>query len=46
MKSTIVSEPWTGKDGRLYRSVKYWVGAGYTAGFLQVQDDLLNWHGV
>ena len=39
----IVSDTWQGQDGRTYRSVKFWVGAGYTAGFLQVQDDLLNW---
>lgn len=41
-----ISDSWVGQDGRTYRTVKYWVGVGWTAGFLQVQDDLLNWHGV
>lgn len=42
----VVTHTWQGKNGLMYRSVKFWVGAGYTAGFLQVQDDLLNWNFV
>lgn len=42
----IISDKWQGQDGRMYRSVKFWVGGGYTAGFLQAQDDLLNWNYV
>jgi hypothetical protein len=45
-QNQVVSNEWQGQDGRTYRSVKFWVGAGYTAGFLQVQDDLLNWNYV
>jgi len=45
-QNQIVSDTWQGQDGRMYRSVKFWVGAGYTAGFLQAQDDLLNWNYV
>ena len=41
----IYSDTWTGQDGRLYRTVRFWVGNGWTAGFLQYQDDLLNWVG-
>jgi hypothetical protein len=40
------SDSWTGQDGRVYRSVKYWVGAGWTSSFLQVRDDLGNWRGM
>ena len=39
------SDSWVGQDGRTYRLVRYSVGAGWTANFLQYQDDLLNWHG-
>jgi len=42
----VIGPSWTGRDGKLYREVKFWVGAGYTANFLQVQDDLLNWYFV
>ena len=43
-RAPIYSNSWVGQDGRTYRSVKFWVGAGYTAGFLQVEDDLGNWN--
>ena len=43
MKKQIISSEWKGQDGNTYRSVKFWVGTGYTYGFLQIQDDLLNW---
>jgi hypothetical protein len=45
-RAPIISNAWIGQDGRRYRSIKYWVGAGYTAGFLQVEDDLLNWFNI
>jgi len=44
-RAPIYSDTWTGQDGRLYRTVRFWVGTGWTAGFLQYQDDLLNWVG-
>lgn len=43
-KTEIYSGSWVGQDGRTYREVRYWVGVGWTAGFLQYQDDLGNWH--
>ena len=45
-KAPIISDTWVGQDGRTYRSVQYWVGAGWTGSYHQVQDDILNWHGV
>jgi len=44
-KTPIYSDTWVGQDSRTYREVRYWVGAGWTSGFLQYQDDLGNWHG-
>ena len=43
-KTEIYSGYWVGQDGRTYRTVSFWVGVGWTAGFLQYQDDLGNWH--
>jgi len=40
-----ISDSWIGKDGREYRSIKFWVGAGWTAGFLQVCIGG-QWHGT
>lgn len=45
-REPIVSKSWVGQDGRTYRDIKYWVGAGWSASFLQYQDDLGNWYGV
>lgn len=40
------SNPWTGQDGRQWRTVSYHLGGGqWTAGFLQYQDELGNWLG-
>ncbi len=44
-REPLISEPWTGQDGRLWRDIKYWVGVGWSASFLQYQDDLGNWVG-
>lgn len=35
-RDPIYSDSWTGQDGREWRTVKYWVGVGYTS-FLQVK---------
>jgi len=45
-KLPMYSEPWVGQDGKYYRSVRYWVGAGWSASFLQKRDELYNWNGV
>lgn len=42
-KEPLISNPWTGKNNKQYRSISFWVGTGYSASFLQVQNDLLNW---
>lgn len=38
-KSEYVSGQWVGKDGKNYRTVKFWVTEGWTAGFMQVNDN-------
>jgi len=42
-KEPIISEPWTGKSGIRYRTVRYWLGIGWSNTLLQAEDDLLNW---
>lgn len=42
-KEPIITSSWIGQSGKEYRSIKYWVGAGYSASFLQYKDDLGNW---
>lgn len=40
------SATWIGQDGRKWRTASYHLGGGqWTAGFLQWEDDLCNWHG-
>lgn len=34
---TTISAQWTGKDGKQYREISYWLTEGWSAGFLQVQ---------
>ena len=36
-REPLITGPWIGADGREWRSIAYWVGAGYTAAFLQVK---------
>ena len=43
-RAPVYSLSWVGQSGRTYRTVKFWVGTGYTAGFLQVEDELGNWY--
>lgn len=38
------SDPWVGQDGRTWRTVSYWNGAGWQS-FLQVRNDIGNWEG-
>lgn len=40
-----ITDPWKGNDGRMWRTVRYWVGTGYTAGFLQYQRPDGSWMG-
>ena len=42
--ATRYSESWVGQDGREWREVKYWVGAGWTSA-LQVRVPGGNWQG-
>jgi hypothetical protein len=42
-KEPIISKSWTGKSGTKYRTIRYWIGAGWSNTILQYEDDLLNW---
>ena len=35
--ATTCSTPWAGKDGKMYRSFRYWLIEGWSQSFLQVQ---------
>lgn len=45
-KSAIISQSWIGQDNKKYRTIKYWVGVGYSSSFLQFEDDLGNWRAI
>jgi len=38
------STPWIGKDGKMYRNIKFWTGNGWSEERLQVQDNSLKWY--
>jgi hypothetical protein len=37
MSKEYVSNEWTGKDGKTYRSVRFWITDGWSNSFLQVK---------
>ena len=36
--ATNVSDTWTGKDGKTYRSFQYWQNEGWSQSFIQVHE--------
>ena len=44
-KAPIYSGSWIGQDGKEWRNVKYWLGDGWSASFLQYKDVSGEWFG-